>query len=110
MISFRVVSELSFVVDLNLGEGDVLLRETRCFLPSHAFAPRVVDLKELVDLLKGESCRLDVEVIDDGHPDKIQYSEDDVELPADIGNSCRKSAGVLKHYFIKDHELGVRGG
>jgi hypothetical protein len=69
-----------------------------------------VDLKELVDLLKGEPCRLDVEVIDDGHPDKIQYSEDDVEPPADIGNSCSKSAGVLKHYFIKDHEPGVRGG
>lgn len=52
MINFRVMRELSFVVDLNLGEGDVLLRETRCFLLSHAFASRVVDLKKLVDLLK----------------------------------------------------------
>lgn len=88
MINFCLVGELSSVMDQNLGEGDLLLRETRCLLPSHAFSALVVDLEQLVDLLKRKSCCLNVEVIDDGHPDEVQYGEDNVKLPADIGNSC----------------------
>ena len=111
MINFHLVSELSFVVDLKLGKGDVLLRETRCFLPSHAFAALIVNLKELVDLLKRKSCSLDVKVIDDGHPDEVQYSEDDVELPTDIGNSCVKLlAGVLRHISIRIMTMTIESG
>jgi hypothetical protein len=110
MINFHAMSEPSFVVDLNLGKGDVFLRETRCLLPSHSFAALVMDLKELVNLLKRKSGSLDVEVIDDGNPDEVQYSEYDVEFPADIGNSCVKlSAGVLRQYsiMIMNSESGV---
>jgi hypothetical protein len=61
-----------------------------------------VDLKQFVDLLKRESCCLNVEVIDDGHPDKVQYCKDNVELPTDIGNSCvNRSVGILKHRPIR---------
>lgn len=52
MINFHDVSKLRLFVDLNLGQGDVLLGKTCRFLPSHAFATLVVDLKELVDFLK----------------------------------------------------------
>jgi hypothetical protein len=87
MINFCLMGELGSVVDQNLGEGDLLLGETRCLLPSHAFSAFVVDLEEFVDLLKREPSCLNVEVIDDGNPDEVQYGEDDVKLPSDIGNS-----------------------
>jgi hypothetical protein len=101
MINFCLVGELSSVMDQNLGEGDLLFRETRCLLPSHAFPPLVVDFEQLIDLLKRESCCLNVEVIDDGNPDEVQCGEDNVKLPADIGNSCAKMLmDVLRNYSI----------
>ena len=74
-------------MDLHLGEGDFLLGQTRRFLPSHALAALILNFEELVDLLQGQTSRLDVEVPDEGHPNDVQHSENDVEFPAEVDNA-----------------------
>jgi hypothetical protein len=91
-------------VDQNLGEGDLFLGETRCLLPSHAFSAFVVDLEELVDLLKRETCCLNVEVIDDGNPDEVQYFQPILAIP--MGKML---ANVTRNHSTVKVSLSLRG-
>lgn len=87
VINLPFMSLLGLLVDLNLGKGNLLLGETRCFLPSHLLASLVVDLEELVDLFKGEARRLNVEVPDNRHEREVEDGKDNVKFPTNIGDT-----------------------
>lgn len=77
-----------FITCLQALARNVLAGLLSGFRVSDLCARSVFDLKDAVNLIQRETSCFDIEEPDDWKPCKVEDSEDDVEAPADVVNTC----------------------